>query len=1157
MAILLVAGGCKPEEPDPIPDPTDPGKVVHVYCKGQVCEVESIDPNGTVVLINLPKERQPRKDDIIVSYPTEIAPYGFLYKVKTVSTSGGKTTVTTEPASIEEAVENAIINKTIHLNEFERIEINQIVPFDGGVSAKLDGTIEIKMTASFDLTIEDWCLKYMKFTVTPEIISKITLDFEGKIQAEQRINIAKVRYEPVITMVGVVPIVLVPEVAVDVLVDMDGAAKIMATLVDASYQSVYGVEYKNGKYSAIDENKSQPAKYLDSVSLLLDGEIKVQPQLSVGFMFFDVTSVSLNGSMPVNLTTDELKKNSLVIYGLEEENPQMRLSLGLEFELDLKSKILSKNLSDCNTKFTTHNWPIWERKIFPEFENLRISNQDASSRIVTVGVKGWSLMFSTDQHGFCWGTASLPTINDNKKEFGKLELLDGSTSIETTISNLESNTIYYVRPFFENYFGVFYGQETSFSLGSPEITLDPASLPFGDVVTNTKMQRQIIVRNTGDETLKISSITSSDPAFSVSSTEFTLLSNKEYILFVTFSPAQERSYSGTLTILSNAAEKTKTVPLTGMGVPTPSPVITLNPASLSFGDVAINTSETQQISVKNTGDETLKISSITSSDPAFSVSSTEFTLLPNKEFILFVTFSPAQERSYSGTLTIQSNAAEKTKTVALTGKGVAPPSPVITLNPASLSFGDVAINTSETQQISVKNTGDETLKISSITSSDPAFSVSSNEFTLLPNKEYILFVTFSPTQERSYSGMLTIQSNTAEKTKTVPLTGMGIELQIVSIKNPSVETGNSNNTLPANWSTNYWGSLTAKFTYLLTEGHTGNRSVRVDVTGYVSGDAKWMFEAVQLEPGGDYIFSDWYKSNVDTEVVLAVTNTAGQQVYYDLPFVPKSAVWAKYEAPFTMPKNGVKATVYHILKHNGYLITDDYQIAHYKYKGFDHGMVTITFDDAWEENPETALPVMKQYGFKSTQYYATTYIKDTPWQPHPWPKQQIQKFIDAGHEIGSHTVTHPWLTTLTEQNLIRELVDSKQYLENFLGIPIRHFASSYGDYNTFVKDKIMEYYDTHRTVDAGYNSKDNLDYSKLKNMCVLLTTTIGEFEEWVKKARDEKLWLILLYHRVGGKEAPTENDTTPQKFSQQMKLLYDYGIEVVTISEALEIIKNQ
>ena len=480
----------------------------------------------------------------------------------------------------------------------------------------------------------------------------------------------------------------------------------------------------------------------------------------------------------------------------------------------------------------------------------------------------------------------------------------------------------------------------------------------------------------------------------------------------------------------------------------------------------------------------------------------------------------------------------------------------ITLDPAWLSFGVVATGASEPRQIIVKNSGDTPLEITSVTSSDPAFTTSSDVSMLLPNEEGIVYVTFSPAQEMSYSGTLTIQSNAAEKIKTIALAGRGMVQPVVSLTNPSVEIVNPNNAnRPLGWTTNSWGSLTAQFTYLQNEGHTGNRSVRVDVTGYSSGDAKWMFEAVPLEPGKDYVFSNWYRSNVDTRVVLAVTNTEGVVEYPELSVAPKSETWTKYEATFTMPKNGVKVSVYHVIEQNGWLITDDFQIAYYYYYGFDHGMVTITFDDGWEYNPDTALPEMKKYGYKSTQYYATTFIKDTPWYPDPWAKNRIKLFISAGHEIGSHSVTHSFLTTVSEQQLKDELVNSKQYLENYLGVTVKHFASPYGVYNTPVKDKIMEYYVTHRTVDAGYNSKDNLDYTRLKNMCVLSTTTKDEFEAWVKKAKEEKLWLIILYHRVG--DDPTINDTAPAKFAEQMKVLHDYGIEVVTISEALEKIKSQ
>jgi hypothetical protein len=112
-------------------------------------------------------------------------------------------------------------------------------------------------------------------------------------------------------------------------------------------------------------------------------------------------------------------------------------------------------------------------------------------------------------------------------------------------------------------------------------------------------------------------------------------------------------------------------------------------------------------------------------------------------------------------------------------------------------------------------------------------------------------------------------------------------------------------------------------------------------------------------------------------------------------------------------------------------------------------------------------------------------------------------------------------------------------------------------------------------VDKGWNSKDRLDLTRLKNMSVLVGTTIQEFEGWVKKAADENLWLIIMYHRVADTDhikiydkncskcatnnynckGPGPDDVFYSQFVNQMKVINDYqkshGLQVKTISEAL------
>ncbi len=487
--------------------------------------------------------------------------------------------------------------------------------------------------------------------------------------------------------------------------------------------------------------------------------------------------------------------------------------------------------------------------------------------------------------------------------------------------------------------------------------------------------------------------------------------------------------------------------------------------------------------------------------------------------------------------------------------------PCIKIDPVSLTFGNVEAGAEASQEIVVKNTGSGTLTILSVTSSDPAFTGSFAVSAIPPDQEAVVTVRFSPALAKGYSGVLTINSDAVcSQARTVALTGIGRGQTTTPLFSSSLETASTGDPeRPDGWWQDFWGisGSNVTFTYL-NEGHTGSRSVKVEVSGeplhphsgrFPQGDAKWLFEPAELTPG-DYVYTNWYRSDVSTYVTLAITNKEGGTEYYDLPEAPASTGWTKYEAVFDVPANGVAATVLHMLKSNGYLITDDHQIAPYYYKGFNKGLLTITFDDGWNINTETALPVMNRYGFKSVQYYRTDAIQDYAGFQYPEPKSLIQIFKDAGHEFGSHSVNHSDLTLEPDADLTKELADSKTFLENYLDITIKHFATPFGLYDSRVTKEAMKHYSSQRTVDRGYNSRDKLDLTRLKTWCILINTTDTEFEAWVRKATEENLWLILLYHEIEGTNG--KDDATLEMFTRHMRIINEYGIEVVTMSEALE-----
>ena len=104
------------------------------------------------------------------------------------------------------------------------------------------------------------------------------------------------------------------------------------------------------------------------------------------------------------------------------------------------------------------------------------------------------------------------------------------------------------------------------------------------------------------------------------------------------------------------------------------PDIMLSVDTLYFDTVFVNYADTLELRVYNIGTDTLLVNNITINNNAYSVDITNFSLLPDENQILLVTFSPSALGSASGTLAIHTNDPyNPVATVALVGQGVNPP----------------------------------------------------------------------------------------------------------------------------------------------------------------------------------------------------------------------------------------------------------------------------------------------------------------------------------------------------------------------------------------------------------------------------------------------------------------------------------------------------
>ena len=322
--------------------------------------------------------------------------------------------------------------------------------------------------------------------------------------------------------------------------------------------------------------------------------------------------------------------------------------------------------------------------------------------------------------------------------------------------------------------------------------------------------------------------------------------------------------------------------------------------------------------------------------------------------------------------------------------------------------------------------------------------------------------------------------------------------------------------------------------------------------------AEWLPTYIAATGGKYYQYSEWYKSDRSTYVSVSYHDAANVEHWVSIfAAIPSSADWKQFSSGFFLPADAKDIQFFHALNGVGFLQLDDFSVTEADAPpGFDQGMVSLTFDDGSQGFYDNARPLLRQNGFLSTQYMPSWGLTRTPRDTFMMTDAEIKQLAADGNEIGGHSVTHPSLalcsggngdciasTTKDPNNPARmlgaypdpcrmyrllraipvssrptwtgELNTNKSDLLRIVpGATIDDFAYPFGEYNDTVIQRVQAAgYKMARGVDGGYNARDFQPYAiRVQNMTS--TTTQAEFESWVNFARDNKVWLVIVYHEV-------------------------------------------
>ena len=124
--------------------------------------------------------------------------------------------------------------------------------------------------------------------------------------------------------------------------------------------------------------------------------------------------------------------------------------------------------------------------------------------------------------------------------------------------------------------------------------------------------------------------------------------------------------------------------------------------------------------------------------------------------------------------------------------------------------------------------------------------------------------------------------------------------------------------------------------------------------------------------------------------------------------------------------------------------------------------VVVTFDDGFRNQLENAAPILAEQGFSACFFLVTGFVGASedevrrfcrerfhlplPVEPIDWAG--VERLLELGHEVGSHTRTHLDLTSIEPARLLDELLSSREELCRRLG-NVEHFSAPYGERSRF------------------------------------------------------------------------------------------------------------
>ncbi len=242
------------------------------------------------------------------------------------------------------------------------------------------------------------------------------------------------------------------------------------------------------------------------------------------------------------------------------------------------------------------------------------------------------------------------------------------------------------------------------------------------------------------------------------------------------------------------------------------------------------------------------------------------------------------------------------------------------------------------------------------------------------------------------------------------------------------------------------------------------------------------------------------------------------------------------------------------------------------FPGGKHKVLTMSYDDG-KVADRRLVSIFNKYGIKGTFNVNSGLIHGKGRiDSSEWPE------LYKGHEVATHTVTHPTIARCPDSQIIMEYIEDRKYIESVMGYPVRGHAYPNGSYSKHVGEMLKTFGIKYGRIVGDYYAEE---YATRQAACECGYEVVGDtngftmpsnFYEWKAtchhnhnllefgrkfKELNKKQYLYMMY--VWGHSYEFDNDNNwevIEEFCEMMSgqddIWYATNIEIVDYIEAFD-----